>query len=421
MKINPAWFSKRKIFILGLILIGAGLLLNEWALTALFSSDGELAPRSVVVIWLFDVTLIVVGLVLTIGRSFSTLINFLVGIAFAALLLYGVEKFFYRLNHTPPPPVDAAAPSAAPPPTRHEGTYTDNFFYPDELLGYKPRPDSQVNSLKKQGDDVVYDVIYSIDRYSRRMTPTAANSEPRDKFLLFFGDSFTFGEGVNDNETLPYYVSEMAPQYHTYNYGFSGYGPQQMLAKLQSDDLAAEVPETDGIAIYVFIDAHVERAIGSMFVYNNWGEQMPYYTTDWSGNLVRKGNFKTGRPLLSSLYSALGDTEFAKYYNLNIPGNLTGSHYGKAARIIAGARDAFREKYDSDEFYVVIYPDEGDYFEDMQPHFEAAGLKILNYDERMKLDPAAGLSIKGDGHPTGKAHKIVAEWIAEDLMMKDER
>ncbi len=263
-------------------------------------------------------------------------------------------------------------------------------------------------------ETVIYEVVYTIDDRQRRVTPVEDPQE-RDKFLLFFGGSFTFGEGVNDDETLPFHVAQLAPDYRPYNYGLSGYGPQQMLAKLQSDELAEEVSETKGILIYTFIDAHVERAIGSMYVYNAWGDRMPYYTTDWRGNLFRRGNFKTGRPLLSALYEVLADSEIAKYYHLNIPGELRPGHYRQAVRIIAVARDTFRAKFNSDDFYVVIHPDEGDYFEDMEPYFQAAGLKILNYDELMKLDPDQGLAIKGDGHPTGKAHQIVAQHIVADL------
>ena len=104
----------------------------------------------------------------------------------------------------------------------------------------------------------------------------------------------------------------------------------------------------------------------------------------------------------------------AKYYNLNIPA-LRDSHYQFAVRLMAEARDTFRAKFKSDQFYVLIYPDEGDYFEDMAAHLVAAELKVLNYDELLKLDEAAGLAIAGDGHPTAKAHQIVAQQIVADM------
>jgi hypothetical protein len=394
---------------LGLVLIGAGLLLNEWGLTWLFSADGELAPRSVVIIWIFDLVVIGIGLLLVLTRSLATLLNVFIGLGVTALLIYGAEQLFYRLNQPAP---SAAAPTG--PRVWHEGDYTQDFFRPDQQLGYTVRPDAAITSIKKIDDRVVYDVVYSIDEFHRRETPVG-QTEDRTRFLLFFGDSFTFGEGVNDNETLPYYVGELATEYKPYNYGLSGYGPQQMLAKLQSGDLSDEVLEPDGMAIYVFIDAHVERALGSMYVHNAWGDQMPFYRLNGQDNLVRDGNFTTGRPLVSALYATLARSEIAHYYNVNIPPRLMDHHYGFTARVIAEARDEFRARFNSDEFYVVIYPDEGDYAEDIIPHFERLGLKYLNYDELVKLDSDEGLSIAGDRHPTGKAHHMVAGWIVSDL------
>lgn len=399
--------------------MAGAMLAQPSILTALFSADGRLSPRSVVIIWLFDAALFSVGLVLAIGRSWGTLVNFLVGVGLTALLLLGLDKVvFYRLNHPPAAPSApteaAAAPALAPAGVHFEGSYTNNYFQPDELLGYKPRPSAQVESIKTIDGELVYHAIYTTDQFSRRVTP-GQTGPGRDKFLLVFGDSFTFGEGGQDNETLPYYLAQQAPGYRAYNYGFSGYGPQQMLARLQSDDLAAQVPEKAGIGLYIFIDAHVERAIGSMYVYNAWGADMPYYTVNWRGQVERQGSFRTGRPVLSRLYSWLATTEFARYYNLNIPSPLRAGDYWLTARLIAAARDTFQQKYPGSPFYVVIYPDEGDYFESIGPYFDDFGLKVLNYDEWLKLDVADGTAFKGDGHPTGLAQRQVAGWIAADL------
>ena len=78
----------------------------------------------------------------------------------------------------------------------------------------------------------------------------------------------TFGLGVNDNETMPFYVAHFASHYRPYNYGVSGYGPHNMLAQLQRGNLTKEINENHGIAIYTFIDHHIDRAIRTMRVYN---------------------------------------------------------------------------------------------------------------------------------------------------------
>lgn len=408
---------KQSPVIIGVIAIASGLIANRWLLEYLLSTDGRIAPINVTIIWLFDVSLITIGLILLISRSFMTLFNVGVGLFFTGVLLYGLEWAFYYLNHRPAPAEATTATAPPPPPVEHHGEYVTNFFGDDALLGYKPHPNSQVDSLKQQGDEIIYDVIYTIDDHSRRITPTEGGS--RSKMTLFFGDSFMFGEGVQDNETLPYHVARLAEDYQPYNYGFSGYGPQQMLAKLESeaflDELNPQAVLSETIAIYIFIDAHVERAIGSMYVHNAWGATMPYYTVDWSGQLVRQGNFTTGRPVVATLYEWLPHSEIAQYFNVTLPPQLTAQHYIFTAQLIAAARDNFQTQFGSSQFYVVIYPDEGDYIEDLLPHLQSFDLMVLNYDEAMKLDVEAGLAIKGDGHPTGKAHARVAEWLVDDL------
>lgn len=52
--------------------------------------------------------------------------------------------------------------------------------------------------------------------------------------VLFFDDSLTFGEGVNDNQTMPYRVGmRSAGALRVYNFAFHGYGPHQMLAQIE--------------------------------------------------------------------------------------------------------------------------------------------------------------------------------------------
>ncbi len=417
---------KNLSLICGLLLIGLNFVCNEWLLAYLFSEDGIIAPLNITLIRLFNVSTGLSGFILVIRRSFVVLFDVWGGLLMTVLLFYGAEKVFYGLNHRPSSPrTEVAGPT--PGQTWHEGSYTDDFFIQDAWLGYRLPFSRTVTAIKKldTGEEmrIIYDVVYTTDDQARRLTPME-NIDQRDKFLLFFGDSFVFGEGVNDDQTLPFYVAQFAPHYHVYNYGFSGYGPQQMLAQLQSADLRETILEKKsvlkegdfkaGMAVYVFIDAHVERAIGSMFVHNNWGAEMPYYRFNWRGDVIRQGNFTSGRPVIATLYTTLAKSEIATYYRLNLPLGLANRHYRFTARLIAAARDTFREKFQSDDFYILIYPDEGDYVADMIPHFEDFQLQYLNYDEMLKLD-RAGYGIEGDGHPTGKAHAQVARAMVEDL------
>ena len=78
---------------------------------------------------------------------------------------------------------------------------------------------------------MIYDVWYTIGDDGFRVTP--ALPESGDK-VVFYGDSFTFGEGLKDDETMPYEFARLTGR-PVKNYAFHGYGVQQALSILKSD------------------------------------------------------------------------------------------------------------------------------------------------------------------------------------------
>ncbi|MFH0961037.1 MAG: hypothetical protein V1897_20325 [Pseudomonadota bacterium] len=295
-----------------------------------------------------------------------------------------------------------------------------NLFYPqgysqdDDLLGYKPKASTDHSSFLILNNTKIYDVIYSIDNYNRRRT-AIAHQEKRLKFAIFFGCSYVYGEGVQNDQTLPYYFSEISPEYMPYNYGFHGYGPQEMLAKLQDDSIRKEINEKNGIAIYLYLhEHHPKRAIGNMIVSNGYGKNMPYYMIDSDNKLVRHGSFSSGRPVISRLYRLLGARYFVKYFYIQFPPIITDTHYKLTARMIEESRNEFKKKFMSNNFYVLIYPTKG--AEKIIPYFEKA--KITYFDYSTLFDPGSKQYAIPDGHPhpTPEAYRVIAEKLSKDIL-----
>jgi hypothetical protein len=66
-----------------------------------------------------------------------------------------------------------------------------------------------VKHHKKSVDgEVIFDVQYSFDDLYRRIVPWQPANDV-DKFIVFFGGSQTFGEGLNDEETIPRWYSRL--------------------------------------------------------------------------------------------------------------------------------------------------------------------------------------------------------------------
>ena len=82
--------------------------------------------------------------------------------------------------------------------------------------------------------------ILQRDKYSHRINPF--DTTKKKASTLFSLDApITFGEGLNDSETIPVRFSEYLTDYHSYNFAYSGYGTQNLLANLQKPDIKVKV------------------------------------------------------------------------------------------------------------------------------------------------------------------------------------
>ena len=119
-------------------------------------------------------------------------------------------------------------------------------------IGTVPYGDSIYHDFKIQNADTIFNVHYSFDKNCTRITPDFDST--RTKYALFFGCSLAFGYGLNDNQTLPYFFQQISNQYNAYNYAYEGYGTNQMLARLEYQDLSKQVKGKDGISfLYLFL------------------------------------------------------------------------------------------------------------------------------------------------------------------------
>ena len=169
------------------------------------------------------------------------------------------------------------------------GTITQAGYYykPHSILGYGPHSEVQATALKYHGNKRLYDVTYTIGADGLRVGPNIADGTA--PAILFFGDSFTFGEGVDDHETIPSQVEQISKgKFKTLNFGFHGYGPHQMLATLENG-LEKKIigNHRANYAIYQALALHVDRCAGRTF----WDVSGPRYVLDDEGEAVYAGTF----------------------------------------------------------------------------------------------------------------------------------
>lgn len=260
-------------------------------------------------------------------------------------------------------------------------TYKEEFTK-DPVLGYRPvRKESKIASVKMRGDEVVYNVIYSLLPSGWRITP---QNPAATEAVIFFGCSCTFGEGLNDADSFPYKVGEeLGSRYQVFNFAFHGYGSHQMLAMIDHgflDDIAKKYKK-----IHVFfttIGGHEQRSAGKAF----WDKDGPCYQVE-DGKVVYKGTFNQNKNLLNT----------PRIANLNPEQKMLDLHIA----IMQQADHEIREKYGA-RLNVVAWFGVG--YVDV---LREKGIPTLNlitlFGDKYR--------IKGDGHPNPYATTVVANEI----------
>jgi hypothetical protein len=107
----------------------------------------------------------------------------------------------------------------------------------DRLIGWKKPPDQVMRHETSE-----FSVSYSSNSEGFRGEGAMA-LEPNLRRIAFIGDSFTFGIGVNEEDTFPSLIEGLLDETRSYNYGISGFGVDQMWMTLRhyADKVAPDI------------------------------------------------------------------------------------------------------------------------------------------------------------------------------------
>jgi hypothetical protein len=304
----------------------------------------------------------------------------------------------------------------------YEWGIPQGYWVRDETFGFRPPATTACRSVRRGlTGNVVYDVIYETDAWRRRVTPRQSEL-PAQQFALFFGCSMTFGDGLPGSLTLPVEFEKARPEFRGYNYAFSGYGPQQALTWLRHPDFRAGIPETNGIAVYEFLDFHVQRAIGSLSLIRNWGMGYPYYYLDEAGKLVHGGSFGLGRPETSYLFYELGGLNTARLFSLEYPPMVREADIDLTAKILLECRNRFLEMYPRGTFIVEFFPGTT-LGEPLKRRFAAdphpRPIEVIDLSQAPGFDRPEYRLHEEDSHPSALANRERARLLVEAVQARN--
>jgi hypothetical protein len=295
--------------------------------------------------------------------------------------------------------------------------YYDTFFIKDDLLGTVPPKSVRVRAASRS-----FDVTYTTDSNGLRVAPPIQNDKHAD-CILFFGDSFTFGHGLEDTETLPYQVGiQSGGQYRPFNFGFLGYGPHQMLAMIEDNRVGRVVNCSPKYAIYEAITDHVRRAVGKV----PYGKQSPRYILEPNGNVRRAGNFEQTKrsqwPFESQVRWELDKS--AIYRTLaNREPRASEDDVRLTLAIVRRSRNLLAAEYPGIQFHVILWrPWEEDtlIYHELQNGFRQMNIPVHLVEGIL---PGFTLATSGkyaisatEAHPNALANRILANYILTEVV-----
>jgi hypothetical protein len=282
----------------------------------------------------------------------------------------------------------------------------------DDDVGVRPAPGARWREAIWLGDELVYDVGYTMDGQGERVTPAARGGDDA-LCVVFFGCSFAFGTGVEDGDTLPWLTSVATGHLHrVHNFSFAGWGPHQMLAALQSGRIERALDCTPTHAVYESLYDHVARVAG----HGRWDPHGPRFVLGADGRVVRAGNFDD-RPTFLRAWPRLGKSQILSALSERF--EPAQGDFDLFAEVVEASRDRLVARYPHLDFHVLLWDkrwkQDPEYWNGLlrrglQVHFVSEILPGLrDAPERYVVSPE-------DGHPNRVANERLAAFVAREIL-----
>jgi hypothetical protein len=252
----------------------------------------------------------------------------------------------------------------------------------------------------------IYEVTYTLDTHGHRLTEGGG---PDADTYLFFGDSFTYGEAVADDETYPARFSEAAGHRFTVvNLGFHGYGPNHMLRQLEEGATDALVTGKVRRVYYSLIGDHANRVVGA----RRFMVRGPRYVLDAGGQPVFAGRF------IDHLDGRLCDlAELAGGLPERLRNLIWTARYPQAMRadlvaaILARSQALITEKYGA-ELVVLVW--DGTAASTLEPAITRRGIRTIHVSDLIGDPESPELQTlpKVDNHPNAEADRRLGRALA---------
>lgn len=281
-------------------------------------------------------------------------------------------------------------------------------YQPKEISCFQEKYNDYASkhSLAKQKPKYNVMVPFSINKLEHNNRTTLIGKSSK-KPILLFGCSFTYGTGLNDNQTLSYKLYKLTDR-TIYNKGMPATGTQHILYLLSQKSFYNKVPDVEFI-IYTFIHDHLTRLYG-------------YYLSPYSNDINLRYELKNGKlqeiyPRFIPLYSLYSVKRVQDYIKMQKM-----SQNDKAFKLFAEtlmeSKKLTDRHYPNSKFIILLYKDASKMLLDKEQIklLESKGFIVIDAEQLVHHELTSDKYKAGDKeHPSEKAWDEIAPQLVKKL------
>jgi hypothetical protein len=288
---------------------------------------------------------------------------------------------------------------------------------PDPILGFRPLPNSQATATVTFGPETVYRRTYHFDDTAARVTPPGPAGADT---YLFLGDSFVFGQGLPDDQSLAAQFAKVNDyKVRAINLGVPGYGPNHLVRAIEAGLLDRYIGQSVKAVVSWIIPAHLARVTGD----GSWLGSSPRYELENSA-LRYTGSFNEYRwthPLAGLKYLLGEQFLFVDAIGMRQRQEEQADLF---VALMARLQVLVREKFGAPLIVVYSWPDEtsknnygasSGFLVTVLNRLRKLGIPLVSVDGLTSNTDVSLLLIPHDGHPTAYTYELIAGELTRRL------
>jgi hypothetical protein len=292
---------------------------------------------------------------------------------------------------------------------------------PDPILGFRPKANSEVIATATFGPELIYRRTYHFDPDAARVTPQGPAGADT---YLFLGDSFVFGQGLPDDETLAAQFAKANDlKVRAINLGVPGNAPNHLVRAFETGLLDRYASQPVKAVVTWIIPAQLARVTGD----GSWLGSSPRYVLE-DGKLRHTGSFNEYRlfhPIAGAKY-LLG--ELFSFVDAIGMKQRQDEQVELFVAMMARLQQFSRDKFGAPLVVIYSWPDATSQPGHGQSEFaqpllvgildrlRKLGIPLISVDRVTGKYDVSRLLIPHDGHPNAFSTEIIAAELKRHLI-----